>query len=233
VSAEHSPEEDLAKAVERLMSSAAGEPVKAAPPPADNGKIDSLDAELAGLADDLIAGEFKDEDAVLAEPGSEAPAPEAAAPLNVTEATPTESIGRAAPPPPPPSPAAPIDEPAETAPSLLAEPEPKLPLLLRLLDALSSPVRGRSQHTRDMVGWIALVTAFNAVCLWGYLGFLRPAQGVARPAPPPAAEPAPAKPSEPESGHGGSKSASPSKKTAASRAPKKPGAKREASAEHH
>src|SRR5262245_41836313 len=76
--------QDLATAVERLMAESRGRPPAAASPQATG--IQSIDADLAGRADDVIAGEFADETeavppAVTALPAREAigqsPAPAA------------------------------------------------------------------------------------------------------------------------------------------------------------
>ena len=42
-----------------------------------------------------------------------------------------------------------------------------------LLWLLSRPLASKSKSTRDLMGWFALVTLFNASCLWIYVLFFR------------------------------------------------------------
>jgi hypothetical protein len=97
-------------------------------------------------------------------------------------------------------------------------------LILRSVAAISAPLNHRP-HLRDMVGWIALVQAFMALCVWVYVLLIR-SDTVREPAPP-----TPSKETGGESGHTakpearGAEQARGSKaptKTAAASAKKKP-----------
>src|SRR5205823_2622477 len=41
--------------------------------------------------------------------------------------------------------------------------------LARVGELISWPLRNQPRHVRDMVGWIALVNIFLAVCVWMYV----------------------------------------------------------------
>jgi hypothetical protein len=277
--------QDLAKAVEELMErSPAVQPKPPVAAPTEH--IDALDAELAGLADDLIAGEFKDEAAVLKEDAAAtpvtpavraapAPAPQpeplpppSALPSQLPKAKPPATPGGEAPPPEPEPPVpAPAPAPGAPAPAVglapaaapAVEPGPapaareRAPAsksterpapaqrrrvtlkvtfspVMQLLDLLSVPLKNRSQHTRDLIGWHALWVAFMAICVWAYILF-RPVT------PPPArAEPAPAKePAKPGEGEHGAKKDTKTDTHASAKKPpvKKSSHAKTGEAEHH
>lgn len=102
------------------------------------------------------------------------------------------------------------------------------PVLLRALDAISSPVRGRPKAVRDLFGWVAAVMAFNALSVWVFVLFVRSPEPP-RPAPsrhevakaahdaPPSHSPDEghnAKPKAKASGHGAVRGPKPAKKKA-------------------
>jgi hypothetical protein len=215
------PEHDLAKAVEKLIQE---QPAPATlspsePPPA---KIETLDAQIADLADDLIAGEFADESSVVQggvgeppanqppppssgtektgsaapadRPGAEAALFEAAAPAAEptwpqavlaeakVEPNPTSAPRPVSKPPPPiVKPAATSRQVAEMAAKVAARQGVKAartlkPHGLKLLELISAPLLRKPKPIRDLIGWIALVTLFNAACLWMYVLFFRSAK---------------------------------------------------------
>lgn len=203
-------DEDLAQAVERLLTEtppapATPEPAAPVAAAAQSGQIESLDQELASLADDLIAGEIASENQLLAQEAAQeaeqaaavaaaAPTPEAAPP----EPQPMPDAEAAAPEPAPEPqlaidpPTAPVVEPpprvAETPETPPAAPMPaaapaRPALLVRAMAMASAPLRDRPPHVRQMVGWVALVQAFLALCVWGYLLLIRPTQAVPPAAP--------------------------------------------------
>ncbi len=182
--------DDLAAAVQKLVEDAAPKPPE--PPLPSDTKIETLDAHIAGLADDLIAGEFADEqNTIKGQVGAppvppEAPAP---APTPAPQPPPPEPAPAVAPvvtAPSAPSPAAPPPvarhKPAKAAPPAPAPETPaktrKLAAALRplstlILSTLAAPLRNRPKPLRDLIGWVAIITIFNATCLWGYLLFFR------------------------------------------------------------
>lgn len=211
--------DELAKAVEQLLSDAAAnapvpeaEPgaTAAAPSPATKGEpvtsdspaaptttagapepIKNLDSRIAEQADDMIAGEFADEqNEIKGQIGAPPPPPPPAEPSAL---------------PPRPAPA-PEPVPAAAVPDIPVAPRPAAPTPVnpavrpakaeskkrsgppKLLAALGAPLSRRSKQTRDLVGWAAIITILNASCLWGYLMFFRSATpAVAKaPAHPPA-----------------------------------------------
>lgn len=171
--------EDLAQAVEKLIqdsgpdaAGAAEAPaaeVPGAAPAAASDRIESLDAELAGIADDVIAGEFANESEVLT---GEA---QAVAPAAEPAPAPVEAAVPAAPVVAPVAVATPVVAPVAVAPKpALAGPRAAEPsAVLRLMWAISSPLRGKPQHVRDAAGWIALVQAFLALWVVSYVLFFR------------------------------------------------------------
>jgi hypothetical protein len=109
------------------------------------------------------------------------------------------------------------------------------PIALRIMTAVSSPLRGRPQHIRDAVGWIATVNAFLALCVWGYLLFFRPTDA-APPKPPAAAGHATEGAADgPHNASHTPKDAKPSGRGASAKKPeaKKPDAKKTAAGGHH
>jgi len=184
---EEPPDPDLADAVEKLLVDAGAVPTSesavievvtpvAAGAPPETARIDSLDAELAGLADSLISDEFAEEVEAPIDP------PAAATTLpTVSETAPTPS----APPPLAGQVAAPA---AKAAPAAVAPVEAAAPvaatrkrllpgapgaLALRAMTVLSGPLRNKPKHIRDAVGWMAAVNAFLALCVWGYVFVFR------------------------------------------------------------
>jgi hypothetical protein len=201
------PSPDLAEAVQKLVES----PPPAAPAPPVPDKIETLDAQIATLADDLIAGDLADEEGALkgqvaappsvpeavpvSLPPAEPPPPSVRAPAPaVPDLKPAGETSAAVPPPMAPGPATRVRTPESPA----KKEEPRKPSRLKavamaaagsmgtaVLAALSGPIRNRPKMVRDLVGWVALVTIFNATCLWMYVLFFRSAD--APPAKPAAA----------------------------------------------
>lgn len=247
VSAAPTEADDLAKAVERLIQEA---PPASAEPATTPKKIEALDAQIADLADDLIAGEFADENNVLQGQIGEPPAKEAPPPPVSTEqpmALPT--------PPPAPEPTPKAEQPVATVePERPAPPAPKAPtspgfaraaaksaakvaaahgtkaasrlkpLVIKVLELISSPLSDKPKYIRDLVGWLALWTLFVSISLWGYVLFFRSAKPPEVVTPVAAAESESAKS---EGGHGESKSGHGEKKDAKPDKAKKAPAKKE------
>lgn len=213
------PSPDLAEAVQKLIQDTPA-PTPAPAPAAD--KIETLDAQIANIADDLIAGDFADEQGSLkgqvAAPPlvvetpkvAEAvppPAPEpvavaAAAPPVIAPAQPVttpQAAPRTAAPPPAAAPSSaerrkPVNSAAKVAATHGAKAAATLrPVGLGMLALVAGPIRDRPKVFRDMVGWVAVVTIFNAGCLWMYVLFFRSAT------PPP---PKPAVATAHDAGHG-------------------------------
>ena len=198
---------DLAKAVEKLLEEEAAQAAQVAPPVPE--KIETLDAKIANLADDLIAGELADEKNVLqgevgvppvkeAPPppsGTDKPADQAPAPApRVAEAAPvfeppepvTTTRAPAAPAARPPAPkqATSTRDTAEKAAKAAARHGARAALRLKphglkLLQLMSGPLQNRPKYMRDVVGWVAIITLFNASCLWMYVLFFRSAKAPA------------------------------------------------------
>ena len=136
-------------------------------------RIESLDQELAGIADQMISTEVGEEpeadeeqgtldravaaagkkaqppEPLAAEPKAEAPAPEAKPETTVEEVKPEAPAKRR---------------------NLL---EPVLRPVLALCAAASSPLKSKPQHIRDIVAWVALCQLFLGVCVWTYVLFIR------------------------------------------------------------
>ena len=153
-------------------------PPEPEPDPEAATKLESLDHELAGLADRLISDEIADEP----EPPPD-DAPTLAAAIAVSAA-------------PQPTPAPVSERPVRHAPEpeqqrspfeVIPEPgpEPK-PLrqrsgvfvhamrpLLAVCAAASAPLRNKPQHVRDRIGWHALWLGFLGLCVWTYVLFIR------------------------------------------------------------
>lgn len=176
--------EDLADAVQKLVTNA--EPQPAEPPLPPDAKIETLDAHIADLADNLIQGEVHDEESQLKGQVGAPPEPPPAPEPPPRESAPVAHAAPAAEPEP-----VPIDIPVSPRPSKPAPPaasaerpsellESKArrsvpPLLTAALAAMSSPLKNSSKRTRDFIGWAAIITLFNATCLWGYLLLFRSA----------------------------------------------------------
>ncbi|MFN0133132.1 MAG: hypothetical protein ACKVW3_11495 [Phycisphaerales bacterium] len=193
-----STEADLAGAVSQLIDStkAAPESPSKASVPATPERIDSLDAALAGKGDELIAGEFADENSVLSQ--AEAPEPDEPAPgvaeeriESPVEAKPERAPSAAVKPSGAPSEAIQTAVPwADTAPPEPIAAKPSKPafsaiavgllrpigqragsLVKAALYSMSAPLHGKPKHVRDAIAWVALVQGFFAVCVWGYIAF--------------------------------------------------------------
>ena len=184
------------------------EPTKRPSPPEDASRIESLDQELAGLADELISTEL------AAEPAPEEGAETLAGAVQAA-AAPPEAAPETAPEPVPelaPTPAAiPEPEPApEPRPRRRLTLEPVLRPLLAACAAISAPLRDKPQHVRDIVGWNALWLAFLGGCVWMYVLFIRSPE-------PPVPSLLPTKAA---AVHAGDKAHGPAKKDSHAKAPK-------------
>lgn len=206
-------EPEQAEALEEVVGELLDQATAEHPPATSPETIESLDAELAALAEELIAGEPTDEPAAATpadtpelQPTPQEPAPPAAAsPSPASDQPPEEPLEL-----PPLEPDTPEEsepaagqptheaaadqppaieaEPAPPPPSALVEapeePEPKPPtpaLADRLITLFAAPIAGKPER-RAIVAWAAAVTAFNAVCAWGYLLFIRDARPAEAPA---------------------------------------------------
>lgn len=170
---------DLDSAAEQMLDqarSAAGADAPTADP-----DIAAVDAELAGAGDALIEGEIADEARALS--AADPPPPPTAAPV-------PPSIPAAAAPAPAPAPQTATPPPASPLPA--AKPEPPAPprpglirrlirsaghaaqrSLLRVAESVSSIIPAQPPIYRRLMGYLALVTMFNAACLLGYNFFVR------------------------------------------------------------
>lgn len=168
------PELELPADFVAPVSETPGEP--AAPVAQDAARIETLDQELAGLADELISTEL------AADPAPDDPAEtlsaavEAAAAPGAEPAAATEPVPELADAPPEPQ-TKPQTKP-QTEPQTRPNPrrftlEPVLRPLLAACAALSAPLRNKPQHVRDIVGWNALWLAFLGGCVWAYVLFIR------------------------------------------------------------
>jgi hypothetical protein len=243
-------EPDLAQAVEELMKDAAPTATKA-PEHASADQIDSLDQQLAGIGDDLIAGDIvpgDDHAPALSEhaaaEGSSTPSP------STTASTPTSALASAASPVaskpteavPTSAAAAPSALHAPLPPKSVKEAKPKVKvkrprttprIVTTVLTLLSRPLLGKSAACRNSVAVIAIANLAMAGYVWAYVAVLRPKE----PPPPPAVEPTvhleTAKEGE---GHGAKKDdkkdAHGTAKKDAKKDPKK-GAKKKPEAAHH
>jgi hypothetical protein len=187
---------ELDSAVGQMMAHAESPPSAPAAPAPAAPPIESLDEQLAEAADDLIAGEFADEERILNEAEGAAPpagpAPvEAAAPAAPEPVAPKADVPKPAPKPAPtrkvpkpPSPKAvqpePDPEPVVTAvraavltKAASAISGPLASALTSVGATLSAPLKNRPQYVRDTVGWFALFTMFMAVCVWAYILLIR------------------------------------------------------------
>lgn len=252
-------EEDLAKAVEKLIQEAAAVAPDAPEPSETPKKIEALDAQIAHLADDLIAGEFADEQNVIQgqvgePPAQEAPPPPAAAdhpaptsepqpvsPPAPTLKAPAKAPAAVAPPPPAPKPPTPHKA-AEPAPKKTKRHGVKIigrlaPPANKALGLICLPLRHKPKYTRDLIGWLAIWTLFMSICLWAYVLFFRSAKPPAPTTHVVATEPEHA---EAKAGHGEKKDAKADKakadKAKADKAKtdktKKPPAKKDAAKSH-
>lgn len=172
--------------------------------------IQSLDDELAGIADDLLVHE-QDEDPP-GRPANFMPAMPAVAALRPEVYRPkplTEEKARDTPPTvdvaPSPSP---MRERSDLWRRIRAAVET---YLYNLLAAISSPLNGRPGSVRTGVGAAALFNLFLAMCVWGYTLFLMPKEA---PPPRPVAASAAAKAPEALKGSAKGKSSEPAKKSA-------------------
>lgn len=184
--AESEPEElELLTEVDEMVDSA-----QAA---SDPGDIDSLDSELADLADELLDGVFEDTDGNVAltteelaqsesedapaheEPATAEPAQEA--PKQAEPEKPAAKEASAQKPEPKPEPASVAADASE--PDEGAEEEPSrraglgrlvgagvLPHAAKFVLVLNAPLEDRPKIWRDSVGWVALWTGFLALMIW-------------------------------------------------------------------
>ena len=177
--------DDLGRAVDQMIADA-----RTARLP--TGAIAALDQELAHRGDDLIDGEITDETEVLGTaapapvPVAVAPAPPPPPPAPPAAAPPVPRVNATPPPPSPSVPSVPVREPAIEPPAAeepVTVPEPaarKRPeygsritaSALATLAAASAPLDARP-HLRPWIGYLAIWTLFNAVCLLGYNFFVR------------------------------------------------------------
>jgi hypothetical protein len=228
-------------AVENLTPPAVAAPAAeaAASAPADASAA-SLDEKLAGLADELIKGELPEEPVapqaaappppVLPPPPAPSEAPEklqpAAKAMAPAAKPPVEEPQLTPAPAPKPSPIP--KEPADQAPLRTRSPSLVRSLVMRLMGVTASPLSARP-HLREVLGWVALVQAFLAACVWVWTLFVRSNAPVDPPPAPVAKETESAGEGHAESG---SHEGGPHEKAKkAKKASKKP--THTASAEHH
>jgi hypothetical protein len=167
--------EGLGPSVDQMIKPAA------APEAAQAASIQSLDAELAKLADNLVEGGFEDATNVLAD----VPAPPAAE-VTAAEETPIDEPALDEEPEPEATEAVadeaePETEVAAAEPAAVKAEEEQAgiwkalePPVLAGLAKVSGPVRGKPKVVRDLVGWLAVMTVFWALCVWGYIMIRKP-----------------------------------------------------------
>jgi hypothetical protein len=205
-------DDDLLRTVQELLAEAMQEEYvptmidvartpSARPPSAEPGqtqaRIETLDQELAGLADDLLETElvsqpedFPDDPTLSQVPQEMAtviPAARANAPAErIASEDFGDAIDLSEPETESPAPQAPLS----TAAAIDAAPQPRVvqirlprlsgsellvlqrPLLLACA-AISSPLKNKPQHIRDIIGWNALWLGFLGGCVWTYILFFR------------------------------------------------------------
>jgi hypothetical protein len=222
---------------EDLLSPKADEPPPAEPDPEDAAKLETLDEELAGLADELISSELAAEPEPPTDDGptlEAAVAATAAAPQPAARAAPETPSPEPRPSPFAGAPAAPSVSSPETGPEVVGG----APLVERLARPLlvvcaaaSAPLKDKPQHVRDRIGWHAMWLAFLGVCVWTYVLFIRSPEAPVPTLPPPqqaSADHAPPRNKSAEKDSHGSAKKTDSKKSAS----KKPDSKKQASAGH-
>lgn len=163
----------LGERVDEMLSAARGG-AAAAP-------LASLDEELAALADELVSGDVTDGAEMLAA------APGVATARAETGSVAEELEREVAPPPGAPAARRVVEEardpePPEVAGAGLEAPAVRgRPAIItaaaaapkRIAKAVSLPLAGRSQLTRQLVGYVALTQLFFAACLWSYVLLVR------------------------------------------------------------
>jgi len=203
---EHPDADASGKDIETVLTDAVEEAtaehdnLEAEPETSEPANIEQLDEELAGLAEELVDGDFEDATGEVAEP-VDIPEPVAADPVE----TEPDSLGDTTP----------IDEPTEPITARPGENEPEhkddddkpsggkvvepkptdqpawakvrdtvlalarkggkaaVPIGARIILLLGKPTSKLPASTRDTVGWLGLYTAFLAACVWGFLLFFR------------------------------------------------------------
>jgi hypothetical protein len=136
------------------------------------GTIESLDQELAGIADQMISTEVGEEPE--AEEQGTLDRAVAAAGKKPQPTEPTLPGPRSESPAPGTKPEQKVEEVKPESPArrrnLL---EPALRPVLALCAAASAPLKSKPQHIRDLVAWVALCQLFLGVCVWTYVLFIR------------------------------------------------------------
>jgi len=144
--------------------------------------IDSLDDELAALANDLLAGDSAPIEGAVTEAGIEQPEPVRSPKPDARaepEAIPEQPAETKAPVPEPAAvPAAPIaaetvEDPKPAPQKSNAAKNAALSATIKAVEFTGRPLANRSTGLRQTVGWIAIVTLFNATMAWGYVLFIR------------------------------------------------------------
>lgn len=135
--------------------------------------ITQLDAALAAKAANAGDDEFEDVSSQLQTKAT--PVATADAPAPAAKPAPASSVAPSAPATPPSPTAAPVAKPtdrhsakqedAKAAKKRFAFMDP----LLRLIEPLAVRLGAIPAARRQTIGWIAVMTAFNAVCVWGYV----------------------------------------------------------------
>lgn len=190
-----SPDDSMAELDEAIGAAARESGVDLAAPPAT---ADELDAELECLADVLLEGDFDDVAEVL-EREAAAPTGKPATPASLDEPSPDDSMAELdgaiddrpsssrEPEPSAEKPTPPAQEPAPASPqavSAVIDLPARTPLtrtiaarvvaaLRALATLISRPLDDHPGYARDIVGWFAAVTLFNAIAVWVFTLVLR------------------------------------------------------------
>lgn len=173
----------LDSAADRMLDQARA--AAEAPAPDAPSDIAAVDAELAGAGDALIEGDIADEARALsiAEPPTAPiapPAPPSVAPTAASAPGPASQPAPAPQPTPAPAPtnAKHSEPPPSQQPGLIrrlvgSAAHAAGRSLLRAAEGVSSIIPAHPPIYRRLMGYLALVTMFNAVCLLGYNFFVR------------------------------------------------------------
>lgn len=130
----------------------------------ESGSLDTLDDELARLADEMVTGDFHSE--------ATSEAISAGAPV-MESSPPTEhpvSAPQTAAPSPTPSPSSPVAQQSDT------QPEPtdgRVSVFWRAAAAISRPLEGKPDWVRKTVGAAAALQLVLAAGVWGHMLFIR------------------------------------------------------------
>lgn len=163
--------------------------------------IESLDAQLAELAEEMIEGDFADEDSVLGDAkqpnGGGAPAEPATAPAAPAPAVAPAKTDNTTPAAAAPAPAAQPVKAAATAPPAKTPPRPAAPATpggvsgptkpgaakktgakvgeraVHVMALISRPLMSRPPIVRQAIGYVAIITAFYALWTWTYVLIIR------------------------------------------------------------